>query len=147
MVCIIEYIKKKYIWDTKSGRWWQVLGEQKKGKRKAAKNNKAKRKKEDSGWAQLPCGRVCKFQKSTLFLIRKLPFARQVREIAHQLWCELRFQAMTLLTLHEVSVVYIVNLFKDANLCAIYGKCITIMPKDIQLAWMIWGDMVKYPQN
>ena len=50
---------------------------------------------------------------------------------------------MTLLTLQEVAEVYIIILFEDANLCAIHGKQITIMPKDIQLAQRIWEDMVK----
>ena len=46
----------------------------------------------------------------------------------------LRFQAMALLALQEVAEAYVVNLFDDVNLCAIHGKCITDMPKDIQLA-------------
>ena len=29
---------------------------------------------------------------------------------------------------------YLVSLFEDTNLCAIHAKCVTIMPKDIQLA-------------
>ena len=37
-----------------------------------------------------------------------------------------------------------VNLFEDAYLCTIHAKIITLMPKDIQLAQKIWGDMVKY---
>ena len=53
------------------------------------------------------------------------------------------FQAMALPALQEAAKAYMVNLFDDANLCAIHGKCITVMPKDIQLAWRIQGDMVK----
>ena len=41
---------------------------------------------------------------------------------------------MAHLALKEVVEVYVVNPFDDANLCAIHGKCITVMPKDIQLA-------------
>ena len=77
---------------------------------------------------------IRKFQKSTLFLIRKLPFVRWVREIAQQIWGDLRFQAMAFLALHDEAVeAYVVNLFHDAKLCAIHGKCITVVPKDIQL--------------
>ena len=42
---------------------------------------------------------ICKFLKSTSFLIRKLPFARWVREITKQMGGNLRFQAMALLAL------------------------------------------------
>lgn len=34
---------------------------------------------------------------------------------------------------------YLVKLFEDANLCAIHGKRVTIMPKDIHLARRIRG--------
>ena len=50
----------------------------------------------------------------------------------------LRFQEMALLALQEAAEAYIV-IFEDANLCVIHGKHITLMPKDIQLAWSIWG--------
>ena len=32
---------------------------------------------------------------------------------------------------------------EQANLCAIYAKRVTIMPRDIQLAHRIWGDFKK----
>ena len=54
---------------------------------------------------------------------------------------------MALLTLQEAAEVYIISLFKDTNLNAIHDKHITLMPKDIQLACRIWGDMVKYLPN
>ena len=54
-----------------------------------------------------------------------------------QLWGNLRFQLMALLALQEAVEAYIINLFQDANLRAIHGKCITLMPKDIQLAHRI----------
>lgn len=28
---------------------------------------------------------------------------------------------------------YMVHMFEDTNLCAIHAKCVTIMPKDLQL--------------
>jgi histone H3 len=34
-----------------------------------------------------------------------------------------------------------VTLFEDANLCAIHRKCVTITPKDIQLARRIRGEI------
>ena len=47
---------------------------------------------------------------------------------------EMRFQSSALLALQEAAKVYFVGLFEDTNLCAIHARCVTIMPKDIQLA-------------
>ena len=66
--------------------------------------------------------------------LQELLFARWVKEIALQMRGNLRFQTMTLLALQEAVEVYIVNQFDDANLCPIHGKCISVMPKHIQLA-------------
>lgn len=43
------------------------------------------------------------------------------------------------MALQESAEEYLVHLFEDANLCAIHGKRVTIMPKDIQLARRIRG--------
>ena len=42
---------------------------------------------------------IKKYQKSTDLLLRKLPFQRLVREIAHEFNNELRFQASSLIAL------------------------------------------------
>ena len=42
--------------------------------------------------------------------------------------------------LQEATEAYLIGLFEDANLCAIYAKWVTIMPKDIQLARRIRGE-------
>ena len=42
--------------------------------------------------------------------------------------------------LQEASEAYRVGHFKDTNLCAIHAKCVTITPKDIQLAHCICGE-------
>ena len=57
---------------------------------------------------------------------------------------DLQVQVSALLALQEAAEVYMVSLFEDANLCATHAKRVTLMPKDIQLAQRIWGDMVKY---
>ena len=36
-------------------------------------------------------------------------------------------------TLQELAEAYLIRLFEDTNLCAIHAKCLTILPKDIQL--------------
>ncbi|ETW83989.1 hypothetical protein HETIRDRAFT_312479, partial [Heterobasidion irregulare TC 32-1] len=95
---------------------------------------------------------IRKYQKSTDFLIRKLPFARVVREIALDMMTDtqvysdrgLMWQSSALQALQEATEAYLVHLFEDANLCAIHAKRVTIMPRDIQLARRIrgpWGGM------
>ena len=92
---------------------------------------------------------IRRFQKTTDLLIRKMPFARLVREISNELSPEpLRYTAESLLALQEATEDFLVHLFddcnlvglfEDANLCAIHAKRVTIMPKDLQLARRIRG--------
>ena len=82
---------------------------------------------------------IRRYQKSTELLIHKLPFQRLVREIAHNLKPNLRFQSAAIMALQEASETYLVSLFEDTNLCAIHANRVTIMPKDIQLARRISG--------
>ena len=83
---------------------------------------------------------IRKYQKSTDLLIRKLPFQRLVREIASEYKNDLRFQSSAVLALQEAAESYMIGLFEDTNLCAIHGKRVTIMPKDMQLARRIRGE-------
>eukprot|EP00798_Chlamydomonas_sp_ICE-L_P000905 gene905-biopygen4505 len=83
---------------------------------------------------------IRKYQKSTDFLIRKLPFQRLVREIAQDFKTDLRFLSSAVLALQEASEAYLVGLFEDCNLAAIHAKRVTIMPKDIKLARRIRGE-------
>lgn len=83
---------------------------------------------------------IRRYQKSTDLLLRKLPFQRLVREIAHGIKKELRFQGSAVLALQEASEAYLAGLFEDTNLCAIHSKRVTIMPKDVQLARRIRGE-------
>lgn len=64
---------------------------------------------------------IRKYQKSADLLIRKLPFQRLVREIAHVLRNDLRFQSAALEALQEASEAYLVHLFEDTQLCANHG--------------------------
>ena len=84
---------------------------------------------------------IRKYQKSTELLIRKLPFQRLVREIAQDYKCDLRFQTSALMALQEAAEAYMVGLMEDTNLCAIHAKRVTIMPKDMQLARRIRGNI------
>ena len=83
---------------------------------------------------------IRKYQKSTDLLLRKAPFQRWVREIAHDFKSDLRFQSSAVLALQEAAESYLIGLFEDTNLCAIHAKRVTIMPKDMQLARRIRGE-------
>ena len=53
---------------------------------------------------------------------------------------DLRFEGAALLALQEAAEAYLIALLEDSNLLAIHAKCVTIMPKDIQLAQRIRGE-------
>ena len=83
---------------------------------------------------------IRKYQKSTDLLLRRLPFARLVREIQFNMHrTAYRWQGTAILALQEASESYLVGLFEDCMLCAIHAKRVTIMPKDMQLARRIRG--------
>ncbi|PSN59810.1 histone-fold-containing protein [Corynespora cassiicola Philippines] len=88
---------------------------------------------------------IRKYQKSTDLLLLKLPFQRLVREIAQQMTADgdsMRWQSQAIFALQEATEAFMVNLFHDANLCAIHAKRVTIQQKDIQLARRLraaWG--------
>lgn len=79
---------------------------------------------------------IRKYQRSTDLLLKKLPFQRLVREVAQQINSqeELRWEKKALGALQEGAEMYLVQLFQDANMCALHAKRQTIAPKDIQLA-------------
>ena len=80
---------------------------------------------------------IRRYQKSTELLIRKAPFHRLVREISQDFSNDKRYKGTSVLALQEAAEAHLVGLFEDTNLCAIHGKRVTIMPKDIQLAQRI----------
>ena len=78
-------------------------------------------------------------------LIHKLSFLCLDHEIAPEVGqYDLHFQVNAISTLQEAAEAYLVGLLEDDNLCAIHAKCITIMPKDIQLAQLIHGEHLHY---
>ena len=85
------------------------------------------------------------FQKGTDLLKHKLPFLRLVHKIAQKVGkFNMHFQVYAILTLQEAAEAYLVGLLEDTNLCAIHMKCVTIMPKDIQLAHCTHGECLHY---
>lgn len=80
------------------------------------------------------------YQKNTNLLIRKLPFARLVREIQSELCIHtMRWQGEAIAALQEAAEAHLIGLFEDSNLCTIHAKRVTLMPKDMQLARRIRG--------
>ena len=89
---------------------------------------------------------IHKYQKSTELLIRKATFRRLVRKICQIFKSDLQMQSTALLALQEASEMYFICLFDDTNECAIHGKHVTIMPKDMQLAQCIQGERLWWRQ-
>merc|ERR1712196_494445 len=83
---------------------------------------------------------IRKYQKSTDLLMRKLPFQRLVKDLAHEKSAALRFQSSALMALQEACETYLVGLFEDTNLCAIHARRVTIMVRDVKLARRIRGE-------
>ena len=63
---------------------------------------------------------ICRYQKSTELLLPKLPFKRLVREIAHEINKELRFQSGALEALQEAAEAYLVNEFEGKSYILYY---------------------------
>ena len=84
---------------------------------------------------------ICQYQKSNELLIHKQPFLHLVCEIAQAYGKHnLHFQVHTVQALQKATEYYLTGLLEDANWSAIHAKCVTIMPKDIQLAHCICGE-------
>ena len=85
---------------------------------------------------------IRRYQKSADLLIRKLPFARVVKEVTYNdvKPTDKRYTATAMLGLQEAAEFQLVGLFENANLCAIHAKRVTVMPKDIQLTRKIKCD-------
>jgi len=84
---------------------------------------------------------IRKYQKTTDLLIRKMPFARLVREVCGNIRIgrDVRWQSQAIMALQEAAEAYLVHLFEDTLLCAVHAKRVTIMPRDMQLARRIRG--------
>ena len=53
---------------------------------------------------------------------------------------DLRFEGAALLSIQEAAEAYLIALLEDSNLLAFHAKRVTIVPKDIQIAWRIRGE-------
>jgi histone H3 len=84
---------------------------------------------------------IQKFQKNTDLLIRKAHFQHLVKETVQDLSrkSDLQMQSTALLALQEAAEYFMVDVFSNTNLCAMHGKRVTIMAKDMVLACCIRG--------
>lgn len=91
-------------------------------------------------------------KKAGDLLCPKLPFGRLVKEISQSVVSQLprnsilhqggvRFQSSAVLALQEAAEAYLAGLMEDTNLCAIHARRVTIMPKDMQLARRLRGEI------
>lgn len=77
--------------------------------------------------------------------MQKQPFGRLVREITQDFGAEnpyasnIRYQGTAVLANQEASEAALIQTMDGANRAALYGKRVTIMPKDIQLVRILAG--------
>ena len=106
----------------------------------------SKEKKKESVTGKLKRGvhalrEIQKYQSGMELLIQWLPFKKVVKEIIQNIRGDLWFQTTAILAIQEAGEAFLVGLLKQANLCALHAKSLTIMPRDIQYARCIWGDI------
>ena len=89
---------------------------------------------------------IRKYQKSTDLLMRKLPFARLIKEITQDYsgmnGCGVaatRWTKEAILMLQEASEAFLIGLFADSLLCSVHSKRVTVQTKDLNLARAIRG--------
>lgn len=82
---------------------------------------------------------IRKFQRTTNLLLRRLPFARLVKEISQSFHHAMRWRVDAIEALQVSCEDYLISLLEDANLCAIHAKRVTLLPRDLHLARRIRG--------
>ena len=86
---------------------------------------------------------IKKFQSLTELLIQKLPFQRLVKELIQAKQNDLKVQGLAMKALQEAGEIFLMGFLEQVNLGIIDAKCVMIMPKDIQLARRIRGDIYR----
>ena len=56
----------------------------------------------------------------------------------------MRFQKQAIMALQDAAEAYLIGLMEHTNICAIHARRITIMPKDMYLAYEIRGDRLRF---
>ena len=73
-------------------------------------------------------------------LIPKIAVFRLIKEMLQKENSWFHIQVSAILALHEIAEAYLMQLFKDSNLCTIHAKHVTVMPRDMQLVRWIMGE-------
>ena len=73
--------------------------------------------------------------------MRRLPFQKVVKEIIPKIREDLRLQSTAIIALQEAGETFLVGLLEQSNLCVLCAKRVTIMPKDVQPARCIRGNV------
>lgn len=84
------------------------------------------------------------YQRGTDLLIRRLPFARLIREVAQGMMGQhfvVQWQSQAILCLQEATEAYLIGLLEHTNLCALHCRRVTIMQRDMQLARRLRGNI------
>lgn len=103
---------------------------------KQTSSQKSKRFRPTDRWKN----EVRKYQRSTDLLIRRLPFARLVKEITTSVNSkDFKWTVDAMQALQEATEAYIVGLMEDGVLCSIHARRVTLMVRDVQLAQRIRG--------
>lgn len=106
-----------------------------KGKSSSKGGKKTSSKKKGGPRGAQPCLRdIRNQQKSTDFLIRKLPFQRLVREIMAEEHAGLRCQPAALFALQAAAEAYLVNFLQGSQALAIHARRVTVKKDDM---WML----------
>ena len=108
---------------------------------KKRKEEDGKKETKKSRWGMKALKEIRKFQSLTELLVCKLPFQKLEKELLKVKWNDLKIQGLAMKALQEAGETFLVGLLEQANPCAIYAIHVTIMPKDIQLARRIRGDI------
>mmetsp|Transcript_9302 Transcript_9302/g.16446 ORF Transcript_9302/g.16446 Transcript_9302/m.16446 type:complete len:189 (+) Transcript_9302:108-674(+) len=88
------------------------------------------------------------YQKGTDLLMPRAPFARLVREMVQSATkAELRIGPEARMALQEAAEAHLVGLFEDTQHCAIHGKRVTVMTKDMSLARRLRGNPNDQPAS
>ena len=87
---------------------------------------------------------IRKYQKMTELLIPKMPFLQLVQEILQKEHACHFIQAAAILALHEAAESYLIRLMEDTNLCIIHVRRVMILLRDMQLAWHIREETLKW---
>ena len=74
---------------------------------------------------------IRRYQRTTDFLIKKLPFSRLVREVLQDKDMNIRVTGGALEALQQATEDFIIKIFEHTNSCAIHAKRITIQPRVI----------------